>query len=180
MELKMKYLFVIGVSLFACGEEPPAKKEGKTVVKKEVKKVEQKEVVKTAEPKKEEVKEVAVAARTGDEVYIQVCQVCHQAGGVGIPGAFPPLAGSEWMAKPNDTLIKIVLHGLQGEIEVKGEKYTSMMTPQAGFLNDQEVANVLTYVRTSFGNTGDAVKTEEVKAVRDANAGHGAWEASEL
>lgn len=176
----MRYLFIIGFSLFACGEEPPARKEGKTVVKKEVKKVEQKKVVKTAEPKKEEVKEVAVAARTGEEVYIQVCQACHQAGGVGIAGAFPPLAGSEWIAKPNDTLIKIVLYGLQGEIEVKGQKYSSMMTPQAAFLNDQEVANVLTHVRTSFGNTGLAIKAEEVKVVRDANAGHGIWNASEL
>ena len=55
-----------------------------------------------------------------------------------------------------------------------------MMTPQAAFLNDQEVANVLTHVRTSFGNTGLAIKAEEVKVVRDANAGHGIWNASEL
>lgn len=173
----MKYFFVIGLSLWACGAEPPPKKEGKVLEKKEVKKV---KVKKVEVKKQEETKKVAAKGRTGEEVYTQVCQVCHQAGGVGLPGAFPPLAGSEWMAKSNEVLAKIILHGLQGEIEVKGAKYNSVMAPQAAALNDQEIANVLTYVRANWGNTAGEVKADEVKAVRDANVGHSMWKASEL
>ena len=181
----MKYFIVAGLSLWACGAEPPPKKEDKSLVKKEVKKVEAKKEVKKAEaPKKEEAKVEAkveaVAARTGEEVYTQVCQVCHQPGGAGLPGAFPPLAGSEWVAKSNETLAKIVLHGLMGEIEVKGAKYNSVMAPLSSQLNDQEIANVLTYVRSNWGNPGGEVKAEEVKAVRDANPGQGMWNPADL
>ena len=144
--------------------------------KKEVKKVEE---VKKEEPK-EEPKEEVVAARTGEEVYTQVCQVCHQAGGAGLAGAFPPLAGSEWVAKSSETLSKIVLHGLMGEIEVKGAKYNSVMAPLGSQLNDQEVANVLTYVRSNWGNSSGEVKAEEVKAVRDAHPGQGMWNPADL
>ena len=109
---------------------------GKEVKKVKVKKAEPKaEVAQKEEPKAEE-KVAVVQARTGEEVYTQVCQVCHQAGGVGLTGAFPPLAGSEWIKKSNETLSKIVLQGLQGEIEVKGAKYSSVMAPQGYALND--------------------------------------------
>ena len=63
---------------------------------------------------------------------------------------------------------------------MKGAKYNSVMAPQGFALNDQEIANVLTYVRSSWGNSASEVKAEEVKAVRDANPGHGMWNVSEL
>ena len=158
--------------LFACGEEAP-KKEAAKVEAKEEAKAEVKEEVPAADP-------APAAARTGEQVFQQVCVTCHQANGQGMAGVYPPLAGSDWMAKSNETLIKIVLHGLMGEIEVNGTKYNQVMSPWGGALNDEEVANVLTYVRSSWGNTGDAVKPEEVKAVRDANTGHGPWNAADL
>lgn len=95
-------------------------------------------------------------------------------------GVYPPLAGSDWMAKSNDTLIKIVLHGLMGQIEVKGIKYNNVMSPWGSALDDEEIANVLTYVRSSWGNTGGLVTAEEVKAIRTANKGHSPWQLSEL
>lgn len=200
----MKYAMMMAL-LVACGEEAPkaeAKKEApkkevakaapKAEAKKEAPKAEAAPAAKTADaPKAEEKTEdkpaatpapeaKASAGRTGEQVYTQVCVTCHQANGEGMTGVYPPLAGSEWMAKSNETLIKIVLHGLMGEIEVKGAKYNNVMSPWGSALNDEEVANVLTYVRSSWGNTGDAVKAEEVKAVRAANQGHPPWQAAEL
>ena len=118
--------------------------------------------------------------RTGEQIYAQVCSACHQTNGEGLAGMYPPLAGSEWMEKNSETLIKILLHGLMGEIEVKGAKYNNIMSPWGPVLSDEEVANVLTYVRSSWGNTGVPVTAEEVKAVREANTGHPPWQAAEL
>lgn len=183
----MNTVLMMGL-LFACGEEAP-KKETKAPAKVEAKKEAPKAEAKKEAPKKEEAPKAeekpaaapaAATARTGEQVFTQVCVSCHQATGQGIAGVYPPLAGSDWIAKSNETLIKIVLHGLMGEIEVNGTKYNNVMTPWGGSLNDEEVANVLTYVRTSWGNTGDAVTAEEVKTVRAANQGHAPWNASEL
>lgn len=181
-EIKMKYMMLM-LAMIACGEEPAKKAPApKAEAKKEVKKEAPKKVEAKVEAKKEEPKKEAVAAkaRTGEEVYTQVCSVCHQPTGQGMEGVYPPLAGSDWIAKSNETLAKIVLHGVMGEIEVSGKKYNNVMTPQGALLNDEEIANVLTYVRSSWGNKGDAVKPEEVKAVRDANKDHGPWNAGEL
>ena len=193
----MKYAMMMAL-LVACGDadpKPETKKEApkkevakpapKAEAKKEAPKVEAKPAEEKPAEKAEEKVEAepeakASTARTGEQVYTQVCVTCHQANGEGMTGVYPPLAGSDWMAKSNETLIKIVLHGLMGEIEVKGAKYNNVMSPWGSALNDEEVANVLTYVRSSWGNTGDAVKPEEVKAVRDANQGHPPWQAAEL
>lgn len=183
----MKYAWMMAL-LVACGDEAPKTETKKESPKKEVAKPKKVEAPKKAVTKPEPKKEVAAtpkpeakaSARTGEQVYTQVCVTCHQANGEGMTGVYPPLAGSEWIAKSNETLIKIVLHGLMGEVEVKGAKYNNVMSPWGSALNDAEVANVLTYVRTSWGNTGDAVKADEVKAVRDANAGHAPWQVSEL
>jgi mono/diheme cytochrome c family protein len=196
----MKYAMMMAL-VVACGDadpKPETKKEApkkevakpapKAEAKKEAPKAEAKPAEKSAD-KTETAPEAAPeaapvanvsTARTGEQVYTQVCVTCHQANGEGMTGVYPPLAGSDWMAKSNETLIKIVLHGLMGEIEVKGAKYNNVMSPWGSALNDEEVANVLTYVRSSWGNTGDAVKPEEVKAVRDANQGHPPWQAAEL
>lgn len=109
----------------------------------------------------------------GKEVYMRpaVCFTCHQPNGMGLPGAFPPLAGSEWLDGDTERLIKIVLKGLMGELTVKGESYNNVMTPLELLLKDNEIADVLTYVRNEWGNSGPEVKTEEVSALREALKG---------
>ncbi|MEZ4774934.1 MAG: GDSL-type esterase/lipase family protein [Bacteroidia bacterium] len=102
------------------------------------------------------------------------CVTCHQADGAGLEASgFPPLAGSEWVTGSDERLIKIVLNGMMGPIEVKGKKYPGQvpMTPYRGMLNDDEMAAVLTYVRNSFGNKASPVSPSKVKEVRAATAG---------
>jgi mono/diheme cytochrome c family protein len=109
----------------------------------------------------------------GEEIYNRdgFCATCHQPNGTGLESSnFPPLAGSKWVMGNKERLIKIVLHGLYGPIEVNGKKYPGNvpMTPYGGMLNDDEIAAVLNYTRTSFGNTtSDPVLPAEVKQVRD-------------
>ena len=117
-------------------------------------------------------KEVAAAPAgqqaTGEAIY-QRCVTCHQANGQGTPGAFPPLAGSEFANASNPAVpIRILLHGLQGPITVKGTQYSSAM-PAYGTgvaMSDDEIAAVLTYVRQSWGNASGAVKAEDVARER--------------
>lgn len=80
-------------------------------------------------------------------------------------GMFPPLAKSDWVNGDKERIIKVVLNGQQGEIVVNGEKYNNAMVPH-NFLTDQQIADVLTYVRSSFGNTSGPVTPEEVAALR--------------
>ena len=185
----MTYALVMTL-LVACGEQNP-----KPTIQNEASKLDSSAEVGRGDSKSQSVlveKESAAksegfaleattsTARTGGQVYTQVCVTCHQANGEGMTGVYPPLAGSDWMAKSNDTLIKIVLHGLMGQIEVKGIKYNNVMSPWGSALDDEEIANVLTYVRSSWGNTGGLVTAEEVKAIRTANKGHSPWQLSEL
>lgn len=122
------------------------------------------------------------AAQDGAQLY-QRCATCHQANGQGITGAFPPLAGSEWVTGRPDAAIRILLHGVQGEMTVKGAKYNSMM-PAYGTgqeMSDAEVAAVLTYVRTSWGNKASPVTAAQVAAVRGATKGRKtSWTPAEL
>ena len=112
----------------------------------------------------------AAGAGAGAELY-QRCVTCHQANGEGLPGAFPPLAGSEWATAANPAVpIRIVLHGMQGPVTVKGAEYNGLM-PAYGTgieMTDEEVAAVLTYVRQSWGNSASAVTAQQVAAERAA------------
>jgi mono/diheme cytochrome c family protein len=102
------------------------------------------------------------------------CVTCHQKDGKGLPNAgFPPLAGTKWVSGNEDRLIKVVLNGLHGPIEVAGTKYRGdvPMTPFGAMLKDEELAAVLTYVRNSFGNKAAAVLPEKVAQVRAASKG---------
>lgn len=111
------------------------------------------------------VKGKAIYAREG------YCITCHQPDGKGLPSSgFPPLAGTRWITGSQDRLIKLVLKGLHGPMEVKGKKYSGQvpMTPFGGMLKDEEVAAVLTYVRNSFGNKASAVSPVKVKSIRSA------------
>lgn len=106
----------------------------------------------------------SVNAADGAAAYA-TCAACHQANGAGIPGAFPPLAESEWVNGPVENLIRIQLRGLMGPITVKGTAYNSVMPPNAA-MSDDEIAAVLTYIRSNFGNTSSAVTADQVKALR--------------
>ncbi|MBM3401243.1 MAG: c-type cytochrome [Bacteroidetes bacterium] len=111
------------------------------------------------------VKGKAIYARDG------FCNTCHQSDGKGLESSgFPPLAGTKWVTGSEERLIKLVLKGLYGPIEVLEKKYPRQvpMTPFAGMLNDDEVAAVLTYVRNSFGNKASAISSEKVKLTRAA------------
>jgi len=102
----------------------------------------------------------------GKTVYTQVCMACHQAEGQGIPMAFPPLAKADYLNADTDRAIGTVLHGLTGKVTVNGAEFNSIM-PALG-LDDEKIANVLTYVYNSWENNGTEVTPEMVKAVRDA------------
>lgn len=116
----------------------------------------------------------------GKTKYEQVCITCHMADGNGTPGVFPSLVGSEWVNTAEAKVpISIVLHGLQGPISVKGETYEAVMQPW-GMIPDADIAAILTYVRSSWGNSASAVTPEQVKAIRDSEGARGAWTADEL
>ena len=104
--------------------------------------------------------------KAGEARFTGTCSVCHQANGQGVPNVFPPLAGSEFLMADKPRAIGIVLNGLTGKVTVNGNVYNSVMPPMSQ-LNDDELANILTYVRNSWGNSGDAVSAEEVKKIRD-------------
>ncbi|MEO5601561.1 MAG: c-type cytochrome [Cyclobacteriaceae bacterium] len=104
----------------------------------------------------------------GQKIYSVYCGTCHQGNGQGASGRFPPLAGTPYVTGDKKRLITIVLKGLEGRIVVKGEPYESTM-PQHSFLKNEEVANVLTYIRENFGNKASAVTVEEVASVRNSH-----------
>jgi len=113
----------------------------------------------------------------GKEVYMKVgpgggmCFTCHQPTGLGLPGQFPPLAGSDWVLGNKERLIKITMHGLMGEIEVNGVKYNNVMAPPGippGSLTDQQIADVLTYIRNDWGNSASSISPEEVANIRES------------
>jgi len=100
----------------------------------------------------------------GRRLFGSICAVCHQPGGQGVADRFPPLAGSDFLNADKRRAVKIVIRGLQGELVVNDRKFNNAM-PQFP-LSDQDIANVLTYVYNSFGNSGQEVTPEEVRAVR--------------
>ncbi len=101
----------------------------------------------------------------GKQVYLQTCFVCHQPDGKGIPDQIPPLAKSDFLMADKERSIRGVLMGQSGEMEVNGKKYNGVMIP-LNYLNDEDIANALTYVRNSFGNSGDAVSPASVGKIR--------------
>lgn len=109
------------------------------------------------------------AAVSGAAIFQRTCQTCHQANGMGMPGTFPPLAGSEIVTADKAMVIRLALHGLQGPITVKGQRYNNVMPPWKS-LSDAEMAAVLTYARSSFGNNASAVTAEEVGQERTATS----------
>jgi mono/diheme cytochrome c family protein len=136
----------------------------------------------------EYVSEQARDAKTGSEadpvaagqrIYMQNCQSCHQATGRGVPGAFPPLVGSEWVTGDPATVVRILLHGLQGPVQVAGQSYSGAMPPWKDALRDEEIAAVATYIRQWDENDAPAVEAELVTRLR-AEARPAPWTALEL
>jgi mono/diheme cytochrome c family protein len=120
------------------------------------------------------------AAVNGAEVY-NSCAACHQPNGQGMPGSWPPLAGSEWLLNNPEVPIRIVLHGLHGPITVKGQSYNNVMQAWGETFSDEQIAAVLTYARSNWGNNAPAITAEQVAAVREATKDRTEmWTAEEL
>jgi nitrite reductase (NO-forming) len=105
--------------------------------------------------------------RAGQALFAGTCSVCHQANGAGLAGVFPPLAKSDYLAADPKRAINVLLHGLTGKVTVNGNDYNSVMPPM-NQLNDDEVANILTYVLNTWSNPGGRIRIEDVKKVRAA------------
>ena len=120
-------------------------------------------------------------AQLGKRVFTSTCATCHQVNGQGVPGQFPPLAGSEWAMGSEERVIRIVLHGLSGPLKVHGQEFNNVMAPLGAVLKDEQIANVLSYVRSEWGNTAPEVQPETVAKVRADTAGRTTnWTAAEL
>lgn len=101
----------------------------------------------------------------GQTVYAKYCLTCHQVDGSGVPNMNPPLIKTKWTLGSKTVLIQQVLKGSSGKVEIDGDTFSNTMPPLKT-LTDQQIADVLTYVRNSFGNKASAVNITEVKAVR--------------
>ncbi len=114
------------------------------------------------------------------------CNACHQATGLGLPGAIPPLVNSDWVTGSDEKLIRILLHGLQGPIKVAGVDYNSAMpafgrVAGSGFnWSDDKIAAVLTYIRQEWGNQASGVSVEKVTAIHAKEGDHKPWTVVEL
>jgi mono/diheme cytochrome c family protein len=123
---------------------------------------------------------------SGRRLY-QTCAACHQANGLGVPGVYPPLAGTDWVTGSEDRLIRVLLHGLSGPIEVKGNTYNGVMpafgrVPGGGYnWTNERIAHVLSFIRNEWGNEASFITTEQVETIFRAEAGRSrAWSQDEL
>lgn len=107
----------------------------------------------------------------GYALFSEQCARCHQENGKGVTGVYPPLVDSDFANGDPTIPIRIVLHGFQGGIERGGTTINGLMTPFSALLSDQEIADILSFVRTSWGNTADEIYPEDVEAIRSATAG---------
>jgi mono/diheme cytochrome c family protein len=103
-------------------------------------------------------------ATRGRELYARNCLVCHQLNGQGVPGTYPPLAASDYITSHRERAIRALCEGVSGEINVNGRKYNNTMPPVV--LNDDEVADVLSFVFSSWGNSAPPVTPGEVQSIR--------------
>jgi len=117
-------------------------------------------------------KELTPAER-GKKIFAANCQTCHQGNGQGVPGQYPPLAGSEFTNGGSRRMAMIVMKGLQGPVKVKGQQYGSaVMQPWDKTLTDQKIADVMTYERSDWGNQASPVTAEQIAALRKELAAH--------
>ncbi len=132
------------------------------------------EVAKATEP-------TETSSVNGEQIFGAHCAACHQATGQGIPGAFPPLAGSKWVAVEDPNLPLAIVHdGLSGEIEVAGTTYNGVMPPFKGTLSSEEIAAVLTYARHEWGNNANSIDVSVVEKHNENFGDRGSWTVDEL
>ncbi len=105
------------------------------------------------------------AANDGGKLYTQNCSSCHQPNGQGVAGTFPPLAGNATVTADPSVVIRIVKYGLNGKVSVKGTDYNGMMPAWGQSLSNADIASIITYVRSAWGNKASAVTQAEVTAV---------------
>ena len=118
---------------------------------------------------------------SGQKIFTARCASCHQANGLGLAGQFPPLAGSKWATSDPGLISKIIINGLKGEIQVKGQTYGSNQNMVAVPINDREIANVVTYVRQAWDNEASEVSEEEVSGFRaESSNQEGQWTGEQL
>ena len=110
------------------------------------------------------------AALDGAPIYAARCAACHQPTGAGLPGVFPPLAGSEWVTGKDEVLAKILLHGVSGDLTVKGATFKGAMPAFKDQLKDEEIAAVATHMRSQWGNKASAVAADVVAKARAETA----------
>jgi mono/diheme cytochrome c family protein len=123
---------------------------------------------------------LAARMQKGKQLFTVTCRACHQADGKGMPPVFPPLDGSEWAAGPERRVIAIVLHGIQGSITVEGKTFNGVMPTFKDQFSDEQIADILTFVRNSWSNKAGAVLPETVKDVREKTASRtGPWNGGE-
>ncbi|NBC81984.1 MAG: c-type cytochrome [Bacteroidetes bacterium] len=144
--------------LLACGDHRSTQKSDPEVIKESNEKKPQPSI---SDQNKKQETDLAAGKRT----YQKYCLACHQTDGSGVPGLYPPLQNTDWVTENKERLISIVINGLQGEIVVNGETYNNVM-PGNPYLSDQEIANVLSYIRVNFENNAGPVTPAEVRAVR--------------
>ena len=123
----------------------------------------------------------------GKKSYDQVCSTCHQATGQGVPGIYPPLAGSEWVQGTPERLIRIVVYGLKGTVQVKGNTFGAAAMPRIGKVSesgynwsDDRIAAVLSYIRQEWGNKGSPITPEQVTAIHTKEGDRKEWSSDEL
>jgi mono/diheme cytochrome c family protein len=118
----------------------------------------------------------------GRKLFSANCITCHQANGQGVAGQFPPLAGSEWVnSDASNRLVAIVLKGLQGPVQVKGQTYNNAMQAWEAQYTDAQFAAILTYVRSDWGNNAPPISADAVKQMRDQLKDHkDQWTMAEL
>jgi len=110
------------------------------------------------------------AGADGAKIFAITCAACHLATGLGTEGKVPPLAGSEWVTGHEGRLIRIVLHGLVGDVEVQGEVFNGAMPTWGGAFSDEQIASVLSFVRKSWGNRATPITADMVARARAATA----------
>lgn len=119
----------------------------------------------SAEIEKTPVASMQPSLKNGEAIFKKYCISCHQADGGGVPHMTPSLIKSKYVTAEKDSVIKILLNGLQGR-EINGQTYNNPMPPLGAVLKDKEIADVLTYVRNSFGNKAPAITASDVKKAR--------------
>jgi len=125
--------------------------------------------------------EKEIETDAGLQLYTSRCASCHQYNGRGLGSDYPPLVDTDWVTGDKERLIKVVLGGLQGTMEVNEIEYNGNMPPWGDFLDDEQVATLLTYIRTSWGNQASSVSAQEIAHVREMTQGQDrVWSVEEI